>query len=125
MKTIRQAFETLVSGDKQKRITKNISILILMISLFGYKEAAAQNTASATPINDLLMYWFFGGVAIVFFGLVVYVFGTAVSALHENGRTVELNFPIIRKMAQNEKTVGIIILLVVLTGIIWAIKFVG
>ncbi|MBI2271195.1 MAG: hypothetical protein HYU69_12695 [Bacteroidetes bacterium] len=123
MKTVRHKFEFLKSGNKQNKTAKQISLFLLLLLLLGNKSAIAQNAASEIPINDLLAYWFWGGFAVIFIGSVIYVFSRAINVLHENGRTIEFNFPIIRKMANNEKTVAIMIALLVLAGIIYAVKF--
>ncbi|MBL7892741.1 MAG: hypothetical protein JNL63_08925 [Bacteroidia bacterium] len=125
MKAKRCLFKILNSGNKQKTITKYSSLLLLLTSMIGNKSAIAQSTTGVTSINDLLAYWFWGAFAVIFLGSVIYVFSRAISVLHENGRTIEFNFPIIKKMANNEKTVALIIALIVLAGIIYAVKFGG
>ena len=74
-------------------------------------------------INDILFYWLLGGLALVLSIITIYVFRVALVVLQENGATVK--FPMIRNMARNSKTVSIIMLIIVLTGIIWAVKFNG
>jgi len=122
MKTIGYRFESLKSRIKQKRIEKFIYLLLLTL-LFD-KGAFAQQTAAASG-NHTLSYWLLASLAMIFFGCSIYVLRTALKILHENGATVEYNFPMFKSMAQNSKTVSIIILLIVLTGIIWAVKFGG
>lgn len=125
METTTQRFESLPSGGKQKAIARHSALLFLLTSVISNKSAMAQSTTGVISINDLLAYWFWGAFAVIFLGSVIYVFSRAISVLHENGRTIEFNFPIIRKMANNEKTVAIIIALIVLAGIICAVKFGG
>lgn len=72
-------------------------------------------------ISDMLFYGLLGGSALVLSIITIYVFRVAFVVLQENGATVK--FPMIKNMARNNKTVSIIMLLIVLTGIIWAIQF--
>lgn len=111
----------LKSGIKQK-VSINQIILTLTIFLFNGTSGFAQNTV-ARSMNDIVSNWILGGLGVVFIGILILIVNNALSVLHENGRTIEFSFPIAKEMARNSKTVGTIILILILTGIVFAIKY--
>ncbi len=122
MKTLTNKFSFLKSGNKQNLMACFIAMIILLLN---NEKLMAQGTTNAASINDLLIYWFLGVSGLILIIAIVYVMSNAISVLSENGRTLEFNFPIIRKMANNEKTVAIIIAFIILAGIIYTVKFWG
>lgn len=124
MKISINSFESLTQVNKQRRSIKFIFSLFLLFVLFSNEKILSQNTSGTySAINDSINYWLLGGLVVIFCGLVIYVINFAISVLHENGRAFDFDFPIIRKMAHNERAVAIWIFIVVLLGIIWAVKF--
>lgn len=119
MKKLINQFAFLQLGNKQNRF----AFLMLMLFCFFFdKMAIAQNTGSA-DMNSILNNWLLGGLALVFFGIVIYVLRTAMVVLQENGKTVEFSFPLFRNMADNNKTVTTIILIIVVCGVLWAVNY--
>ena len=121
MENIINQFVLLKSENKQNRI---VIFLFMFFCLFSDK-LAAQATSGITSVDTLLSYWVLGGLAVVFIGIVLYVVRTALIVLHENGKTLEFSFPMIRNMAENGKTVTIVILIIVLCGVVWALNYGG
>jgi len=123
MKSIKQLFHRAKPGNEKKEIVRFILKFLLLILMFDYQSATAQNTKSALSVSDKINYSVLIGLGVVFLAAAIYVLNFASKVLRENGKTIEFNFPMIRRMSYNGKTIGVIILLIVLAGIIWAIKF--
>ena len=122
MKTIINQFGLLKSENKQNRFA---FFTLMLFFFFSDNMAIAQNTSGSMDMNSLLNNWLLGGLAVVFFGMVIYVLRTALAVLHDNGKTVEFSFPIFKNMAENNKTVTTIILIIVVCGILWAVSYGG
>ena len=125
MRTILNRFVSLKQGQNQLNSLKFISLIFLLAMLFCDQQAMAQTASSDTVVNDQMNRWLFIGLSLIFLGIVVYHISSALTVLHENGRSVEFKFPMVRNMAHNGTTVGVLILILVLAGIIWAVTFGG
>ncbi len=123
MKTILHQFELLISGGRQKEIIKCANVLFFLITMLSGEQVFAQNTINKTSINDVMNCWLLGGFAVVFLGTIIYALNKTVTVLRENGKELEFSFPMFRGMAQNGKTVTILILVVVFIGIVCALNY--
>ena len=121
MKTIKNLIVSLKSGNI--KIGKVGSRLTSVLFVLGVQSANAQNGASAVSLDDKISYSVLMALAIAFLAAAAYILNFAFKVSRENGKSINLTFPLFKKMAHNEKVVGVFILIVVLLGILWAVKF--
>lgn len=94
-------------------------LLLLLAFSSGIK---AQERFSETPESD----WFKHGFNILFIILIIltiYIIREASRTLRERGRSLQFHFTLFRSMAKNSKAASAVLLLIVIAGIIWAIKY--
>lgn len=85
----------------------------------------AQSSSGGASTGSLFGYWLLGGSALIFLGVIAYTVRNALVVLHDHGKSFEFSFPMFGGMAKNSKTVTIVILIIVLSGIIWAVNYGG
>ena len=101
------------------------TFLTLCCILFLTVSASAQETGGAEVISldDRLNYLVLWSSVALFGFLVLRAFYVANVALRQNGGELKFRFPMIRQMAGSSRSVGIIMVLIVLSAIIWAVCY--
>jgi len=96
-----------------------ISTIILL--LFSQNVFAQEANAGAESANSMI-YWILGGTLVLLIAFAIYLLYSAISVLHQNGKSVDFKFTLLRDFTQNSRAVGILLFILVLAGIIWAIS---
>lgn len=121
MKTIKNLIVSLKSGSiKIRKVSSGLAFVLFILST---QVANAQSGSSTVSLDDKISYSVLAALAVAFLAAAVYILNFAFKVSRENGKSIHLTFPLFKKMANNEKVVGVFILIVVLLGILWAVKF--
>ena len=116
-----------VRPEYTKRLfSKPICAFLLFFSLYASNQAIGRDISGADNSTDTLMkYWVFGGLAVIFILIVVHVLRTALIFIQESGKILDFSFPVFRILSKSSKSVSIIAFIIIVSAIIWAIKFDG
>lgn len=99
------------------------ALLFISLSATAAQAQAATGDTSWTR-DEVLNYLTLIGTLVLFGFLVLRSFYVATVTLKRNGEDATLRFPMVKSFATNPKTVAFFMILVILTGICWALCYV-
>lgn len=97
-------------------------LLFSILSLIGTSAIAQGTTGTASNYN--MLHYVLAGIILVLLIATIYMIQKAIRILDQYGHTVfEFNFPIFLIMAKNDKTVAVVMALIVLLGIYFVVTY--